>query len=47
MLSITWEQVRGKLEGLLEKTIVEEPFAVNYIAALQAVLDGLPEDGEE
>jgi hypothetical protein len=47
MINVTWEQVRDKLEALLEETRAKEPFAVNYIDALEKVLEGLPGDGEE
>lgn len=42
-----WEAVREALEDLLEDSKRNESWATNFHDAIQAVLDGLPEDGEE
>lgn len=47
MEKATWEQVSQALETLLDKTRENEPHAVNFIGALEAVLLGLPSDEDE
>ena len=41
-----WDEIRDALSDLMAHTEENEPDAVNYIAAIEAVLSGLPENDE-
>lgn len=44
LMSHDWDAVREALYALQADTEENEPYAVSFIAAIQQVLDGLPDN---
>lgn len=42
-----WPAVLAALQDLLESSVKEEPHAVNFHAAIETVIAGLPEEANE
>ena len=42
-----WEKVGDALAALLEHSLANEEHAVNFHSAIETVLAGLPENGED